>query len=130
MYARFHRPGPGKWQIARLCPDAEEIRRGRRLWWSVVLTVCWTFLSVSVGSVHAGRLNDPLVAGGEVESFLVSPDNQRVVYRADQSRDQTFELHSLPIAGGAVTTINGPLVPGGDVFDFLISPDSGRVVYT
>ena len=54
MHACFHRPGPGKWQIAGLCPDAGEIQRGRRLRWSAVLTMCWTFLSVSAGGYERG----------------------------------------------------------------------------
>ncbi len=92
MYARFHRPGPRKWRIAGLCPGAWETRRGRRLQWSAVLAVWWTFSYVFVGGVHAARINDPLVAVGE--AFLLSADSGPVVYRADQHTNQ-HELKAL-----------------------------------
>ena len=58
------------------------------------------------------KLNDPLVPSGDVESFDISPDGSRVVYRADQDADGVTELYSVPIAGSPVTKLNGALVPG------------------
>jgi Tol biopolymer transport system component len=94
------------------------------------------------GSSPPVRLNPRLVAGGDVRSddrdprygtqspFLVSPDGQRVVYRADQYRDEVFELFSVPITGGRAIAVSGPLVAGGDVLEgFRITPDSTQVVY-
>jgi Tol biopolymer transport system component len=78
------------------------------------------------------KLNAPLVSGGEVLGFEISPDSQRVVYSADQESDNVAELYSVPIGGPASAGIklNGPLVAGGNVGDLpQISPDSRYVVY-
>ena len=83
------------------------------------------------GAAFNAKLNDPLVAGGDVMQyhFAISPDSARVVYRADQDSDGVDELYSVPIAGGTVVKLNDPLVTGGQVTYFAISPDSSRVVY-
>jgi len=40
------------------------------------------------------RLNDPLVAGGDVYfDYQISPDSSQVVYRADQDTDDVVELY-------------------------------------
>ena len=44
------------------------------------------------------KLNSPLVAGGEVLGFEISPDSQRVVYSADQAIDNIDELYSVPLS--------------------------------
>ena len=75
------------------------------------------------------KLNAPLVAGGQVLDFAISPDGQRVVYRADQETDELVELWSVPIGGGTPVKINGALLAGEDVESFAISPDSSTVVY-
>ncbi|MEZ6077766.1 MAG: hypothetical protein R3C56_19475 [Pirellulaceae bacterium] len=77
-----------------------------------------------------------LSAGGDLDisslgirkSFAISPDSLRVVYVADQDTDETFELFSVSIIGGAVVKLSS-LPTDGDVFEFSISPDSQRVVY-
>jgi hypothetical protein len=69
---------------------------------------------------------------GDVVDFLLSPDGQYVLYRADQDTDNVSELYSVPSAGpaSAGVKLNGVLVADGDVHSgFQVSPDSGRVVY-
>lgn len=81
------------------------------------------------------RLNGDLVATGiagasEVVGFKISADSSRVVYRADQDTDNTFELYSVPILGGVAVRLNEDLIGGGDVAEeFDISADSQTVVY-
>lgn len=77
------------------------------------------------------KLNAPLVAGGGVWSFTISPDSARVVYRADQEADNVFELYSVPLDGSAPPVkLNKPLAAEGDVSGvFRITPDSSRVIY-
>ena len=81
MYARRlslrTRPEP----TAGPVPSSRPSRRCSGPRWFAVLVVCWTFLSFAVSSVHAisERLNDPLVANGDVDFFLISPDGGRVV---------------------------------------------------
>ena len=87
--------------------------------------------SVPVEGGAVIKLNDPLVAGGDVRlgDFLVSADSTTVVYLADQDTDDMFELYSVPVGGGRVKILNDPLVAGGDVIAFRISADSKTVVY-
>ena len=82
------------------------------------------------------KLNDPLVAGGEVDRFAelqISADSRRVIYRADQDTNDVFELYSVPLAGPAAegVKLNGPLVAGGevDLYNYQISADSSYVMY-
>ena len=49
------------------------------------------------------RLDAPLVPGGYVGTFLVTPDGQRAVYSADQETDDFFELYAAPLAGSGGT---------------------------
>ncbi len=89
------------------------------------------------------KLNSALVTGGNVvfpRGFRIAPGGQRVVYVADQTVDELYELYSVPIdASQAPIRLNAPLVAGGDVqFDpgvysegarIRIAPDGTRVVY-
>ena len=39
------------------------------------------------------KLNRPLIAEGDVKSFMISPDSSRAVYLADQERDTVIEVY-------------------------------------
>ncbi len=92
--------------------------------------------SVPITGGAVTKLNPPLVANGDVsssDSFSISADGSRVVYRADQETDEVFELWSVAIAGGPATKLNPALVTDGDVgsgASVRISPTGTRVVYT
>ena len=73
------------------------------------------------------ELNPPLVPGGDVESFQISPDGARVVYLADLEVDERVELFLTRIGGGATVKLNGPLED--DVTSFAIAPDSAQVLF-
>ncbi|NNJ11536.1 hypothetical protein EKD04_014460 [Chloroflexales bacterium ZM16-3] len=77
------------------------------------------------------RLNDPLLAGQSVQpDFAISPDGQRVVYRADQHFTGVFELFSVPLTGGATPAQLNPFTSSlREVLDFTISPNSSRVIF-
>lgn len=79
--------------------------------------------------VPPARLNGLLVAGGDVQSFRVSPAGERVIYYADQEQDGRTELYSVPVADGQVTKLNGPLVDNGRVRAAELTPDGSRVIY-
>jgi Tol biopolymer transport system component len=83
------------------------------------------------GPAWAGvKLNSSLVLNGNVQTFGISPDSQRVVYLADQQTDGIVELYRVPLDGSATAIkLNGTLVPNGNVLNCKISPDSQRVVY-
>lgn len=108
----------------------------RRPLLAAVLTLA-VLLSPSAPSVarpgdpgQAIKLNQPLVAGGNVVQVAVSPDSQWVVYAADAETHDRVELYSMPMAGGDPIKLNRPLGLGESVTSFDISPDSARVVYT
>lgn len=76
------------------------------------------------------KLNQPFAPGqAGIEQFEISSDSQRVVYRANPQADLDFLLYSVPIAGGAVTTLTPLLHPDTFVVKFSIAPDAQRVVF-
>ena len=92
--------------------------------------------AVSVMGGPPTRLNGELPSGGSVAAtssntdFRISPNDQWVVYIADQNEDDVFELFSVPIQGGTPVRLNAELESfGSDVVGFQISFDSQQVVY-
>lgn len=75
-------------------------------------------------------LNAPLVAGGDVSGFQLSPDGRYAVYGADQDADGVDELYSVALAApGVGVKLNVSLLPTEHIVIVQISPDSARVVY-
>ncbi len=67
------------------------------------------------------QVSGALVFNGNVINFAWAPDSSRLVYRADQSTDEVFELFASAPDGGAVNVnISGTLTAGGDVFGFAL----------
>ena len=76
------------------------------------------------------KVNAPLVDGGTVFSFGLSPDLQHVVYTAFQDSAMALELYVVDLATpGMSTRLNSPPVDDSDVRYFRFSPDGTRVVY-
>ena len=76
------------------------------------------------------KLSAPLVAGGNVYDFALSPDGKSVIYIADQDIDSRYELYRVSLATPrAATKLNPQLQTNRDVMDFLQSPDGSKVVY-
>lgn len=73
----------------------------------------------------------PVPAGNVTPSFLVDATSTRVVYLADTSLNEVFELFTVPIDGSAgALRLNAPLSGAQDAQpDFVPSPDGARVVY-
>jgi Tol biopolymer transport system component len=91
------------------------------------------FESFSVPSAggSAIKLNDTLVAGGDVTLQRINSDGSQVLYLSDQTTDEVFEIFSVPTTGGTPVKLNGSMGVGGDVSNFGLqfSPDGSRVVY-
>ena len=92
------------------------------------------------GKIEGGdafKLNAPLAPDRDVQAhdidnpaFLVSPGGERVVYRADQDRDDVFELYSTAIEGSDTPVkLNTSLRARRTVTRFAISPDGAHVLY-
>jgi Tol biopolymer transport system component len=76
------------------------------------------------------KLSAPLVSGGNVYDFALSPDGKSVTYIADQDIDTRDELYRVSLATPRVATkLNPQLQTNRDVMDFLQTPDGGRIVY-
>jgi Tol biopolymer transport system component len=87
--------------------------------------------SVPSGGGSAIKLNDTLVASGDVTAQRISPDSSRVLYLADQSTDEVFEIFSVPATGGTPVKLSGAMGAGGDVSTagLQFSPNGNHVVY-
>jgi len=75
------------------------------------------------------KLSAPLVSGGNVVDFAVSPDGRFVVYRADQVTKGTFELYTVPIGGGTVVPVSLKSGTTLEVEDFAWAPNSSRIAF-
>jgi hypothetical protein len=77
----------------------------------------------------ATKLNSPLVAGGDVQDAVLSPDGTRAVYLADQDTDNVAELYVVELdAPGVSTKVSVPtfgILNGRTRFH----PDGDRVFY-
>jgi Tol biopolymer transport system component len=91
------------------------------------------FESFSVPSAGGSviKLNDTLVAGGDVTLQRVNSDSSRVLYLADQIADDVFEIFSVPATGGTPVKLSGAMATGGDVSTsgLQFSPNGNHVIY-
>lgn len=85
--------------------------------------------SVSIDGGPVQTLATGFAEGSGLNDFSVSPDNQSVIYTADQDTPGTSELYRVSRLGGPAETLNAPVVSGGNIFSFEIAPDSNTVVY-
>lgn len=77
------------------------------------------------------KLNGPMIADGDVSDFKISPDGQRIAYRADQDADDVAELYVAMADGSGFTKVNAAFAnASADVFAYEWSPDSAQIVYT
>jgi hypothetical protein len=75
------------------------------------------FTSTPDGSVN-NIVSGPMVAGGDVDTFLWTADTSGVGYIADQISAMVDELFASQPDGDANTKLSGTLVNGGDVSSF------------
>jgi Tol biopolymer transport system component len=98
--------------------------------WAIIAGLLCGMPLAMAEETAALTLNDPLVPGGQVCSFLLAPDGRAVVYRADQDTDQMTELYSVPPEGGTVTKLSAPLPAGSRVAGLTgLTPDGRHVLY-
>jgi hypothetical protein len=76
-------------------------------------------------------LYQPLASNEQVSGFRISPDGSRVVYNVATFINDSGNLYSVSIGGGASTPLTIPAEPGYGVpyYEFDITADSRRVVY-
>lgn len=76
------------------------------------------------------NLSGPMVEGGEVNSFDISPDGNYVVFRADKDLVGKMELYSVNLQTLEVIRLSESMSDTYDISNILISPDSQWVVYS
>ena len=96
-----------------------------------ILVLGWMILLAvpAAGQFNTRRLSEFQTVSGRVLGSMVTPDGSRVVYRANPTAPEVFELFSVPSDGGVVTQLSGPLVAGGEVLSFVLSDDGTQVLY-
>src|SRR5262245_4975896 len=88
-----------------------------------VLACLWA----AAASAQSVKLNGPFPRpiGGDVLSCQVNADGSRVVYLADQERDDVFELFSVK-PGATPLRLSSSLPEGTRVDSFRLTPDGRR----
>jgi hypothetical protein len=86
--------------------------------------------SVPITGAMPLKLNPPLVAGGGVYSFEITPDSQYVIYTAKQKAgDSRADLYRVPLTGGQAAKLNVGPMAGRHVRSFK-STAGGRGQYS
>src|SRR5678816_4529555 len=70
-----------------------------------------------------------LVVCGDVTAFAITPDNSAVVYIADQTADDVFELFRTVLTSLANSKLNPNFSAGQNVDAFAVLPNSTGVIY-
>ena len=91
------------------------------------------------GSLAPVKLNPPMGSGGSLQispssgardAFALVPGGGWVVYLADQTANNLFELFSVPTDGSQlVVQRSAPLVANGDVKSFALAPSGSNLLY-
>ena len=95
-----------------------------------VLSALIVLFAATAFSAEPIRISGPLVAGGDVTSFQITPDSTRVVFLAIKDTPGVPELYGAPMTGaGAAIKLSGSLAAGGAVGNYKLSADSKRAVF-
>lgn len=120
----------------KISPDGQWVVFRAGISSSGPVTESFDLFSAAIDGSLVVRLNALLPSDRTVLwDYKITPDSQRVLYRADQDEDEKIELYSVAIDGptGSGVKLNGDLAPDGDVFEFVFSvpdnPAEARVLY-
>ena len=88
------------------------------------------YVSIDDGTaITVEKLSGTLVNGGQVVDFAVSPDGQRVAYKADQQVFGKFELYVVRVDGGTPENVSRQSTNILEVEDFAWSFDSSTIAF-
>lgn len=89
--------------------------------------------SVPANGGEAVRLSPEMIETGDVlvNSTMITPDSERVLFLADASRNGRYELFGVSSVGGSATVLNPDLGEQGMVLPdgMQLSPDGKRVLF-
>ncbi|WII73094.1 TolB protein [Bdellovibrio sp. 22V] len=86
--------------------------------------------AISVLSGVKIKLNGAMVAGGDVREFVITPNGEEVVFRADKDTDEGVNLYAVKVDGTNLRRL-GPAMASGKMTytGFKVSPDSKWVLF-
>lgn len=86
-------------------------------------------VSGGIERVSGPLLSDPFGDRGVQPDVAITPDGERVLYRAPQDATGMADLYSAPVEGGAPAIRLSDAASEGRSWDFRISPGGTRAVY-
>lgn len=95
----------------------------------LIAVLAITFLGIQTAVATIINLNGPMPADRDVLDFVLSPDGEYAVYRADQQTNDAFELYRVALHNGTPTRLSGLLPGGAEVEQYAVSEDGRYVVY-
>ena len=100
---------------------------------SVLILMAGVMAMLVMSSANAQRVSAEnrvlTTAQGVLDSPVITPDGQSVLFLNTTDGSSKTELYSLPISGGMPTVLNPGLVAGGDILEFQVTPDGKQIVY-
>lgn len=83
------------------------------------------------GSIPTRRLSTPLFARGDVRTFTIGADLERVLYEADRDAEQVFQLFSVPLSGSSALgrELTPPLSRATKVMASRLTPDGASALW-
>lgn len=89
--------------------------------------------SVNLSTREVKALSPRVTGGKSILQYEITATNRVVVY-TDAVTQYTFELYSVPVAGGTIVKLNRTYASGANIYsagiqNFKISPDGARLVY-
>jgi len=89
--------------------------------------------SVRANGTQLAKLNSDFSSGQSLptnDAWLLSPDGNVVLYRANQAQNNRYDLFTVGVDGSqSPARLNANLVSGGNIVSFSWSADSTRVMY-
>lgn len=64
-----------------------------------------------------------------LSDYIVHPDGERVIFRADKDLVNDYEIYVTQVTGGTITKLSKSLINGGEIRSFKLSPDGNHIAY-
>jgi Tol biopolymer transport system component len=78
----------------------------------------------------SAKINQTLVAGGDVSIFTINPDGVQLIYVADQDTEGVAELYNVDLSTPGTATKLNPQPVGTQIAQIDITEDGTQVLYT
>lgn len=90
----------------------------------------FSLYAVSMATGAITKISGALAVGGDVKDFLLTPNGQEVIFRADKDTDEIIELYAVKVDGTNLRRLGPALGAGKAAYvGYKISPDSKWVLF-